>query len=104
MEPIHSVNIVALRWYASSTKKDMETVSEAVLPMIVVMVCRLLSSDDDDDDDDASSDFVDNMMDDVVDLDNDSCGSSALLVVAFLVFQSPAPWRRGGGEVAAAWR
>ena len=25
------------------------------------------------------------MMDDVVDLDNDSCGSSALLVVAFLV-------------------
>jgi hypothetical protein len=70
----------------------METVSEAVLPMIVVIVCRLLSSDDDDDDDDdASSDFADIMMDDVVDLDNDNCGSSALLVVAFLVFQSPAP-------------
>jgi hypothetical protein len=66
----------------------METVSEAVLPMIVVIVCRLLSSDDDDD---ASSDFVDIMMDDVVDLDNDNCGSSALLVVAFLVFHSPAP-------------
>ena len=95
------VSIVALRWYASSKKNDMETDSEAVLPMIVVIVCRI-SSDDDDDDDDISSDWVDIMMDDVVDLDNDSRGSRALLDVAFLEFKSPS--HRGGGEVAAAWR
>ena len=42
------------------------------------------------------------MMDVVVDLDNDSRGSRALLDVAFLEFKSPS--HRGGGEVAAAWR
>jgi len=42
------------------------------------------------------------MMDDVVDLDNDSRGSRALLDVAFLEFKSLS--HRGGGEVAAAWR
>jgi len=65
-----------------SKKNEMETDSEAVLPIIVVIVC------------DASSECVDIMMDKVVDLDNNSRGSSALLVVAFLVFQSPS--HRGG--------
>jgi hypothetical protein len=75
----------------------METDSEAVLPMIVVIVCRIFFAPLS-----ISSDRVDIMMDDVVDLDNDSRGSRALLDVAFLEFKSPS--HRGGGEVAAAWR
>jgi hypothetical protein len=59
----------------------METDSEAVLPMIVVIVCRIFFAPLS-----ISSDRVDIMMDDVVDLDNDSRGSRALLV-----FKSPAP-------------